>query len=63
MRVKIGETWYDSDEQPICIQVNEAEQQAIADMDRSVAKNGKFGVGKTDSSFTPDDFRAWIKEE
>ena len=63
MRVKIGDTWYDSNDQPLCIQVSEDEQQAIADMDRSIATSGKFGVGKTDSSFTPDDFRAWIKEE
>lgn len=44
MRVKIGDTWYDSNEQSICLQVSEGEQQQIADMDRAVSKNGKYAV-------------------
>ncbi|SDJ89360.1 hypothetical protein [Billgrantia gudaonensis] len=44
MRVKIGNQWHDSRDEPICIQVSEGEQLQIAQMDRTVAKNGKFAV-------------------
>lgn len=42
MRVKIGNTWYDSKDQAICIQVSEEEQAHIGAMVRSVAPEGKY---------------------
>jgi len=44
MRVKVGDKWFDSNEQPICIQVSEGEQEQIGRMDRRVAKEGKYAV-------------------
>lgn len=44
MRVRIGDQWYSTKDQPICIQLSELEQQQIAAMDRSVAPQGKYAV-------------------
>lgn len=60
MRVKVGDQWYSSDEQPICIQVSEGEQQQIADMDRSVAPNGKYAVFPDAVSIDSDWMREWM---
>lgn len=44
MRVKIGDQWHDSNLEPICLQVSESEQEQIAGMDRSIAKEGKYAL-------------------
>ncbi|WP_280570664.1 hypothetical protein [Chromohalobacter sp. 296-RDG] len=44
MRVKIGNQWHDSNDEPICIQVSEGEQKQIASIDRSVAPNGIYAI-------------------
>lgn len=44
MRVKIKDTWHDSKEEPICIQISEGEQEQIKNMDRRIAQNGKYAV-------------------
>jgi hypothetical protein len=46
MKVKIGDTWYDSDDQPICVQVDETERSEIAGMVLSPAKNGSKKYGR-----------------
>lgn len=63
MRVKIGNQWHDSHEEPICIQVSPGEQQQIADMDRSVAPNGRYAVFPDSWSANPGAMRRWIVEE
>ena len=57
MRVKIGDVWYDTKDQPICIQFNEAEQKQISDMDRSVAKKGKYAI------FDCEEVKDWTTEQ
>lgn len=52
MRVKIRDTWYDSKDEPICIQINEGEQEQIKNMDRAIAQNGKYAIFPDDESFT-----------
>ena len=44
MRVKIRDTWYDSKDEPICIEISEFEQKQIAQMDRKIAQHGRYAV-------------------
>ncbi|WP_275286892.1 hypothetical protein [Halomonas elongata] len=44
MRVKIGNQWHDSNEEPICIQLSPGEQEQVAGMDRTKAPEGKFAI-------------------
>lgn len=44
MRVKIGNVWFNSDEEPICIQISLLEQTQIGAMNRDKAPNGKYAV-------------------
>jgi hypothetical protein len=62
MNVKIGDTWYSSDETPICIQVNEVEQQQIANLDRSVAHHGKYAVFPESVDMTREEMICWMQE-
>jgi len=62
MRVKIGDTWYNSDDQPICIQVSEFEQRQICSLDRSVATQGKYAI-YSDGQGTADEILKWMAEE
>ena len=61
MRVKIGDTWYNSDEQPICIQISETEQRQIAELDRSVATNGKYAIFPDATIMSKDEMLQWMK--
>lgn len=61
MKVKIGDTWYDSNEQPICIQVSEQEQRQIADIDRSIAPKGKYAIFPDIMNWTHDQMREWMQ--
>lgn len=63
MRVKIGKQWFDSAEVPICIQVSEVEQKQIAEIDRTLAPQGKYASFPDDCSMTPDQMRAWMNED
>lgn len=59
MRVKIGEKWYDSNDEPICIQVSEVEQKQIGGMDREVATNGKYA--SFPDGWEPDAALEWMR--
>ena len=61
MKVKIGDTWYDSDEQPICVQVTEGEQQQIADIDRAVAPAGKYCIFPDSEDWDMESMREWMQ--
>lgn len=61
MRVKIGDTWFDSNDQPICIQVSEGEQKQIASIDRSVAPKGKYAIFPNASDWTEERMREWLQ--
>lgn len=61
MRVKIDGKWYSSYDQPICIQVSEGEQRQIAEIDRAVAKNGKYAVFPSADKRTSGEMRDWMK--
>jgi len=61
MRVKIGSTWYSSDDQPLCVEVSEGEQRQIADMDRSVATHGRYAAFP--DGWSVEQARQWIQED
>lgn len=63
MRVKIGNQWHDSREEPVAIQISPGEQEQIAGMDRSVAPNGRYAVFPDSWSANPGAMRRWIAEE
>ena len=60
MRVKVGDTWYDAKDQPICIQMSEGDQRNIANMDRAVATEGKYAIFPG-AWGTPDQMREWME--
>lgn len=60
MRVKVGNQWHDSREEPICIQVSEGEQLQIAQMDRRVAKKGKYAIFP--DGWSVSQATEWVKE-
>ena len=62
MRVKIGNKWYNSDEQPICIQISEKEQALIGDMQRGPESNGMFAVFPEDTTMSAEQRLAWMKD-
>lgn len=63
MRVKIGNRWHDSDEEPVAIQVSTVEQQQIASMDRTVAPNGRYAVFPDSWSANRFAMKRWIAED
>jgi len=58
MRVKIGDTWYNSDDQPICVELSEEEQRQIAYMDDSFPV--KYAVIHKPCEWTLDESREWM---
>lgn len=63
MKVKIGNKWYDSNDEPICIQVSEGEQKQIGEMDRSVAKKGRYAIFPNAQNWTQEQMIEWMNEK
>lgn len=61
MKVKIGDKWYDSKDEPICLQVSKGEQEQIGNLDRSKAPSGKYAVFPDESNWTPDSMHKWMR--
>lgn len=60
MKVKIGNTWYDSSEVDICIQVSAHEQDLIAKLDREIATQGKIAFFSDTDTRTRLDKLEWM---
>lgn len=60
MRVKIGDTWHDSNEEPICIQISEGEQKQIADLDFKVAPLRKYAIFPNVNDRSPEEMLDWM---
>jgi len=60
MKVKVGDKWYSSDEQPVAVEFKDHEIEYIKNnMDKKSAPNNRFGVGVW------NDYRSakkWIRE-
>lgn len=57
MRVKIGDTWYDSDDSPVGIQMSDIEWEFIRSGE--VPKNKSFAIGRFE---TDAELVAWLRE-
>lgn len=55
MRVKIGNTWYNSTEQPICIETNPVEREQIAKQVGDL-----YAIGPDDAFGTPQAWFDWM---
>lgn len=62
MKVKIGNTWHDSRDEPVCIQIDQTEQEQIAGLDRSIAKQGKY-ASFPDNWGPPSAMLEWMETE
>lgn len=62
MKVKIGNTWFDSNEQPICIQVSELEQKQIGNLDRTIAIHGKYAIFPDEVEMSDGEMIEWMKK-
>lgn len=60
MKVKIGDTWYDSSTVAIALQVSELEQLHIATMSRDVAPNLIYASGPAECFESGDAWREWM---
>lgn len=61
MKVKINNVWYDSDEQPICIQINASEKECISNLDYKYAPQGKIAFWNTDNlDYTDEQILNWM---
>ena len=58
MRVKIGDTWHDSKDVPLCIQYSNAEREQI---NANAGLKGKYAQFP-DGWGSPDEMRAWMAE-
>lgn len=59
MRIKIGDVWYDAQDQAICIQVDEAERKQIFNMDP--LSHGKYAQFPSSDNRTVEEKREWMK--
>lgn len=61
MKVKAGDTWYDSNEVPIMLEVNLGEQRMIGDMDRALAPSGRYAqIPSERFGWDDQDMRDWM---
>ncbi|WP_168188515.1 hypothetical protein [Pseudomonas sp. A25(2017)] len=48
MKVKIGDTWYSAEDQPISVMFEDEELECIKQMDRDSSPNLRFTAGRLD---------------
>ena len=61
MRVKVGDTWYTSDEQPICIELSEAECAKVIGMNLLVRGKRKHAVLPNARNMTAAEVEKWME--
>lgn len=61
MRVKIGDTWYDSKEEAICIEFDDKDKENIANMAPSARKYGVF-PNEVRSSLSDEEMLNWMND-
>ena len=62
MRVKIGDTWYDAQDQPLCIEVTEEEQRQIGALKREEESLGRYAVFPINKEFSEAVMFNWMRE-
>ncbi len=63
MKVKIGDTWYDSADEPICIHVSKMEQDQIGSIDRTVIAQGKYASFPDSLKANADQRLKWMNDD
>lgn len=63
MRVKIGNTWYDAAETPICIQFEDVEIEGVKGMTKDGAPNNRFIAFTESDGLTADVIRQWVRDQ
>lgn len=58
MKVRIGDTWYSSDDQPVSVMFEDDELEGIKTMDRETCPNLRFTAGRF---YTQEEIEAWAK--
>ena len=61
MRVKVGDTWYSSDEQPICIELSEAECARITGVNLLVSEKRKHALVPNMRNMTTAEIKKWME--
>ena len=57
MRVKVGEIWYNAEDIPICVELNECEKNQIKNMHPDATKYAQFP-----DSYSRQYIENWIEE-
>jgi hypothetical protein len=57
MKVKIGDTWYSAEDQPISVMFEDEELSLIKEMDRESSPNLRFTAGRMEDA----DLLDWAK--
>lgn len=57
MRVKVGDTWYDSEDQPICVEFVGKDKENVANMNPDCTK---YAVAPDDFFENSNDFMKWM---
>lgn len=61
MRVKAGDTWYDSKDMPLCIQLTEEDLEAIKGMTKETSPQLKYAVFYESAAFkNAEDIKTWM---
>ena len=63
MKVKIGDKWYDSQDEPICIHISKLEQDQIGSMDRTVMTQGKYASFPDSLEATAEQKWKWMNDD
>lgn len=58
MKIKIGETWYSAEDQPLSVQFTDEELEFIKSMNRETSPNLRFTAGHLEG----DELLAWAKK-
>ncbi len=61
MRIKVGDTWYDAKDVPICLQMDDNDLEAIKGMTRETSPQLKYAVYWESAAFkTVDEVKTWM---
>jgi hypothetical protein len=61
MRVKVGDTWYDESDVPICIQLTDKDLELIKGMTRETSPKLKYAVWHESAAFeNTEQVKEWM---
>tara|TARA_R110001606_G_scaffold392160_1_gene560860 strand:- start:493 stop:681 length:189 start_codon:yes stop_codon:yes gene_type:complete len=62
MKVKIGDTWYSSDDQPICIQVESHKEYSLLTVTNKKGTDGKIAFFPESDASDRESKLEWMKK-